>query len=72
KTITSHLKENGYLIMMTQLWKGLERFHLWHYPNDDTHVTFYHKDTIRFIAENFGLEIKQMINNRVIIWKRLI
>ncbi len=70
KTITSHLKENGYLIIMTQLWEGLERFHLWHYTNDNTHVTFYHKDTIRFIAENFGFEIKQIIENRVIILQK--
>ena len=70
KTIISHLKENGNLIMMTQLWKGLDRFHLWHYTNDDTHVVFYHKDTLRFIAENFGLEIKQLINNRVIILQK--
>ncbi len=70
KTITSHLKESGYLIMMTQLWKGLERFHLWHYTNDDTHVVFYHNDTLRFIAEKFGLEIKQLINNRIIILQK--
>lgn len=70
KTITSHLKEDGYLIMMTQLWKGLERFHLWHYTNDDTHVVFYHKDTIRYIAEKFGMEIKQIIDNRVIILRK--
>ncbi|MFP4023776.1 MAG: class I SAM-dependent methyltransferase [Thiohalospira sp.] len=70
KTITSILKKEGFLIMMTQLWKGLERFHLWHYTNDDTHVVFYHKDTIRYIAEKFEMEIKQIIDNRVIILQK--
>ena len=70
KTISSHLKENGYLIIMTQLWKGLERFHLWHYTNDDTHVVFYHKDTIGFIAKKFGFEIVQIMDNRMIILKK--
>lgn len=71
KTITSLLKKEGYLIMMTQLWEGLERFHLWHYTNDDTHVVFYHKDTIRFIAERFEYEIKKIMDNRVIILQKI-
>ncbi|MEE4197448.1 MAG: class I SAM-dependent methyltransferase [Bacteroidales bacterium] len=70
KTITSHLKKKGYLILMTQLWKGLDRFHLWHYTNDDTHVTFYHRETIDFIAEHFGFGKMQLINNRIIILQK--
>ena len=70
ETITSHLKENGYLIIMTKLLTKEDDFSTWHYVNDHTHVTFYHNDTIRYIAERFGYSIKQMIDNRVIILQK--
>ncbi len=70
KTITSHLKENGYLFLMTNLWEDMENFHSWHYTNDETHVAFYHKDTFSYIAKHFGYILKQIINNRVVILQK--
>ncbi|OFX86419.1 MAG: hypothetical protein A2W99_13600 [Bacteroidetes bacterium GWF2_33_16] len=65
--IKSHLKPNGYLVLMTTLWDDLENFSSWHYANDDTHVTFYHAETLKYISELFGFSILQIIDNRVII-----
>jgi SAM-dependent methyltransferase len=69
-TIKLHLKSTGYLILMTNLWDKLENFSSWHYANDDTHVTFYHNDTIKFIAERFGFYMKEIIDARVIILQK--
>lgn len=70
KTIKSHLKPTGYLILMTNLWNKLEDFLSWHYVNDDTHVTFYHTETLKYIYEHFGFSILQIIDNRVIILQK--
>jgi len=47
----------GYLLIMTRLWdKGID-FEHWHYRRDPTHVFIYHKETMLWIAQWFGLEL---------------
>ena len=70
ETIANMLLPGGYLIIMTYLWDNSENFPSWHYTNDITHVVFYHQKTIDFIASEFGFELLEIINNRVIIFRK--
>lgn len=63
------LKQEGYLIIMTDKWKSLEQFKNWYYAKDNTHVTFYHEESLQFIAEKFGFEQIESGDERVSILK---
>jgi SAM-dependent methyltransferase len=64
------LKPGGILVVMTQLWNDQTRFTDWRYAQDSTHVVFYHEQTFRFIAANFGFEILEILNDRVVILQK--
>ena len=55
--LTSLLKTNGVLLIMTMLYNDQIDFNTWHYRNDATHVFIYRKETIEYIANEKGLEI---------------
>jgi SAM-dependent methyltransferase len=65
----SMLKPGGYLGIMTLLLPDTGSFHKWHYTNDDTHVTFYAKNTFRWIAKTFSADLT-FHGNRVIIMRK--
>jgi Methyltransferase domain len=68
--LLSNLKENGILGIMTHLWTDKTDFDNWYYSRDITHTAFYHVKTIEFIANEFHFSICEIINDRVIIFKR--
>lgn len=47
------LKPGGWLGVMTQLVIGLDRFPRWHYIQDPTHVRFYSRATVRWVADQW-------------------
>lgn len=55
--IVQILRPGGSLGIMTELWQSIPAFADWHYTRDPTHIAFYHRDTIDWIAANFGLEL---------------
>jgi hypothetical protein len=55
--LTSLLKTNGMLLIMTMLYNDQIDFHSWNYRNDSTHVFIYRKETIEFIANEKQFEI---------------
>jgi SAM-dependent methyltransferase len=65
--ISSLLKKNGTLAVMTQLRKSIERFKGWHYTRDAAHTAFYSPETFDFICKAYGFEMLYSDNERVII-----
>lgn len=61
------LKPNGKLFCMTHLFDNSINFEQWYYKNDHTHVFMYQKETIEYIAKQFGFS-EFSINNRLIIF----
>ncbi len=64
------LKFNGFLGIMTKRLISLEKFILWHYKNDPTHVCFYSDETFEYIAQHWGFEL-EIVNSDTIILKKL-
>jgi hypothetical protein len=56
-SLTSLLKANGMLLIMTMLYNDQVDFNTWNYRNDSTHVFIYRKETIEYIANEKKLEI---------------
>lgn len=48
------LKPNGKLYIMTHLYEESIDFKNWYYIKDHTHVFIYQKETMQWIAKNFG------------------
>lgn len=51
------LKSGGVLGIMTKRVVDIEAFKSWHYKNDPTHITFFHEQTLQFIAHRLGGEL---------------
>lgn len=50
------LREGGKLYVMTELFSEKKCFDQWYYKNDPTHVFFYNKKTMHWIANRFGFQ----------------
>lgn len=51
------LKPGGLLIVMTEFHHGRDHFTDWYYPRDPTHVAFYSRATMHWIARTHGFQI---------------
>lgn len=52
------LKPKGYIGIMTSMIEDPESFLDWYYNRDPTHISFYSKKTMSWIAKNFNWTIK--------------
>lgn len=68
--MSSLLKAGGCLFAMTAPWEDLETFSTWGYASDETHVCFYHRQTLEWIFSAFGLEELDRRNPRVSILRK--
>ncbi|MFA7327454.1 MAG: class I SAM-dependent methyltransferase [Candidatus Kapaibacterium sp.] len=69
KRLIDILLPNGKLYCMTHLYDETIDFEKWYYKNDFTHVFIYTRETIDWIAAEFGFA-KHTIENRLItFWK---
>ncbi len=66
--LRSLLKPGGNLYCMTWIYSDDIEFMRWRYKDDDTHVIFYHHESLRWIKDNFRFE-SVSINNRIIDFK---
>ena len=64
------LNSGGILVVMTKMWNDTRKFEKWRYAHDSTHVVFYHEDTFRFIARNYGFKLLEIKNENVIILQK--
>ena len=67
--LLSMIKPGGRLGLMTKLATDAEAFTRWHYKNDPTHVSFFSRDTFRFLAQRDGLEV-EFVGNDVILLRK--
>ncbi|MDV6316417.1 class I SAM-dependent methyltransferase [Idiomarina sp. HP20-50] len=69
--LVSLVKPNGWIGIMTSLFtqETAERFKLWNYKNDPTHVSFYTPKTMNWIATHFQLHL-EVISNRIMLFKK--
>lgn len=58
----------GTLGLMTKLTPDLERFSDWHYTRDLTHITFYARETMAYIAQLYQRKLT-IIGNDVMIFE---
>jgi len=65
----SLVKPNGWLGFMTQLIDLVENFPEWYYIKDRTHVSFFSRQTFRYLAKQDGLSV-EFINNNVILMQK--
>lgn len=55
--LKSLLQESGYLCIMTSMVDECGDFSKWYYHQDETHVMFYAKKTMLFLADKLDLEV---------------
>lgn len=69
--IKNILKTGGILIVMTEPWTSVDKFENWYYTKDLTHVSFYHKQSFKFISDKFKFEHIDSNNERVFILRKI-
>lgn len=57
------LKPGGILAVMTQMLSPTQDFSEWYYQRDPTHIGFFQRATMKFIAEHLGWELEFPDNN---------
>jgi 2-polyprenyl-3-methyl-5-hydroxy-6-metoxy-1,4-benzoquinol methylase len=63
------LKPKGILGIMTKLVIDADAFSRWHYKNDLTHVSFFSRDTLQWLAIKYQCRL-DILGNDVIIFTR--
>ncbi|HAD47230.1 MAG TPA: 2-polyprenyl-3-methyl-5-hydroxy-6-metoxy-1,4-benzoquinol methylase, partial [Idiomarina sp.] len=66
----SLIKPASWLAVMTSLneLKTTASFKNWNYKNDPTHVSFYSRQTINWLAERYQADY-EIVNGRVILFR---
>jgi hypothetical protein len=70
--LLSLVKPGGVLTVMTSPWTDLESFRTWGYASDETHLCFYHRQTLDWICARHGLEALDRRQPRVSVWRSAI
>ncbi|SDK26618.1 class I SAM-dependent methyltransferase [Microbulbifer yueqingensis] len=65
----SRLREGGILALMTKLVISPERFAQWHYIRDPTHICFFSRETLRWLAARLGAGI-EFVDSDVIFLRK--
>ncbi|WP_299019935.1 class I SAM-dependent methyltransferase [uncultured Photobacterium sp.] len=63
------VKPGGWLGLMTKLATDIDAFVQWHYKNDPTHVSFFSRETFRYLAQRDSLEV-EFVGNDVILLRK--
>lgn len=56
--LLDRLLPGGVLGIMTKLVKDRDAFASWHYRNDPTHISFFSRDTFRWLGQEWGLSVE--------------
>ncbi|MEP0262711.1 class I SAM-dependent methyltransferase [Dokdonia sp.] len=67
--LTSLLRPNGLLLIMTLLYTDTIDFKTWFYRNDPTHIFIYKSETIEYIAKEKKFEILELTNRFIVLRK---
>jgi len=69
KRLMNILKPKGKIYCMTHIYEDSIDFDKWYYKNDFTHVFIYTKETIHWIAAEFGFSKVKIDNRLITFWK---
>jgi len=65
--VWSCVKPGGLLGIMTKLTLDVESFASWHYKNDRTHVSFFSKETFKWLANRWNADLTFFGNDVIVI-----
>lgn len=65
------LEAGGTLGLMTKLVKSQKAFAQWHYKNDPTHVCFYSRETLTWLAAKLGAKLEFVGDDVILLCKSL-
>lgn len=68
KQLRELLKPEGILGVMTNLYSDVEMFASWWYKKDPTHVSFFHVNTLKWIADHYEMEL-EVVEKNVFLFK---
>ena len=72
KELLSHIKKDGYLILMTAFHPSDdEKFLKWWYIRDITHIGFFNRKTFEYLCEELNLKIVKHNNKNTIMFQKL-
>ncbi len=63
------LNNQGYLAVMTQILTSQIEFSSWYYKNDPSHIGFFTKKSLNFLASYLNIEVS-FVSERVIFFKK--
>jgi hypothetical protein len=69
KRLNRLLRDGGWLGVMTEMLESDEQFHDWWYRRDPTHVCFYRRETMNWIAQEFGWRVEYPRKNVTLFHK---
>ncbi len=69
--LDSLLNQDGYLCVMTSMVDECGDFSKWYYHQDETHVVFYAKKTMIYLADKFGMEVSFPRRNVTLFRKKV-
>lgn len=70
KHLSTWLKPDGLLGVMTERWTTIEQFKTWYYTKDPTHVCFYHANTFDYLCRQYGFLLMWQDTKRAAIFRR--
>ena len=70
KRLASTLRAGGYIALMTHLLTEETDFRSWYYKNDPSHIGFFNKQSLIYIAKELNFEV-DIYSERVIFLKKL-
>lgn len=66
-----HLRENGYLCLMTQFHTDDKKdFLQWWYRKDPTHISFFRPETFKVLAEKMGFELLYFDEKKLLVLQK--
>ena len=72
KELLSHVKENGFLLLMSAFHPNNdEKFLKWWYIRDITHIGFFNIKTFEYIADELGMKILKHNSKNTILFQKL-
>lgn len=69
KKLFKLLKDGGYLLIQTEIYRNQKVFNDWYYIKDLTHVIIYTEETVRKIAEYFKVQLI-FLEGKYIVFKK--
>ncbi len=56
--LSNCITPGGYIFLRTLLhYDDAQRFRTWWYPIDETHITFYHEESLKYLADQCNLSL---------------